>query len=160
MWRITLRTPAGPSSVASRTKTVLVAILLIAVGFSLVRGYLDLRVSRRLAAEGVSTTARVVGKHIDRRPGRWGGTRSHYLDVEYRTSTGQVLAQRDWVSESRYQRATPGDVMRVHYLPSDPAVHTLGATVQLDYFWFLMGLVLFLITAVYCLFGSARRSHR
>lgn len=160
MWRITLRTPAGPSLPASRTKTILVAILLIAVGFSLVRGYLDLRVSRRLAAEGVSTTARVVGKHIDRTPGRWGGTRSHYLDVEYRTSTGQVLAQRDWVSESRYQRATPGDVLQVHYLPSDPAVHALGATVQPDHFWLLMGLGLFLITAVCCFFGSARRSHR
>lgn len=160
MWRFTLRAAAGPSRSASRTKTVLVAVLLIAVAFSLVRGYLDLRASRRLAAEGVSTTAQVVGKHIDRRPGRWGGTRSHYLDVEYRTATGQVLAQRDHVSESQYRRAAPGDVMRIHYLPSEPAVHVLGARVQPDYFWLLMSLVLFVITAVYAFFGSARRFRR
>jgi hypothetical protein len=106
MWRITLRAAAGPAWLTLRTK-VLVAVLLVAVGFSLVRGYLDLRLSRRLAAEGVWTTARVIGKNVERRPGRRGGTRSHYLDVEYRTPIGQVLAQRDRVGENQYQRATP-----------------------------------------------------
>jgi hypothetical protein len=148
--------PAGPSSPASRTKTVLVAILLITV---------DSPCAAMLICGSAAPAAERIHDHAGRRqahrPGRrWGGTRSHYLDVEYYTSTGQALAQRDRVSERQYQRATPGDVMRVHYLPSDPAVHTLGATVQPDYFWLLMGLVLFLITAVYCLFGSARRSHR
>jgi hypothetical protein len=155
MWRIKRR-----SASSSRTKAALVALLLIVVGFSLVRGYLDLRASRRLAAEGVATMAQVVGKHIRRSPGLHGGTHAYYLDVEYRTQAGQVLAQSDRVSESQYKRANPGDLLLAHYLPSDPTFHALGARVQPEYFWLLMSLVFSLITAVYCIFGREKSSRR
>lgn len=151
---LSLRRRSPPSS---RTKAVLVALMLLAVGFALLRGHLGLRDSRRLRTEGVATVATVVGKRIERTPGRHGGTRAHYLDVEYRTETGQVLVRSDRVSEARYERARIGDTLEAHYLPSDPATHALGAVVQPDYFWLLMGLLLLLLTIVYHFFGSERR---
>jgi len=140
------------------TSRGLVVVMLIAVGFCLTRGLLDLRASRRLAAEGVATTARVVGKHTELHPGLHSGTYVHYLDVEYRTRAGQVLTQHDRVSERWYRRAMPGDRVPAHYLPGDPALHALGATVHPDFRWLLMGLVFLLVFVVRYAFGGKHRS--
>lgn len=70
---------------------------------------------------------------------------------------GQLLAQGDRVSEGQYQQANRGNVVPLHYLPSDPTVHALGARVEPDYLWLLMSLLCFIITGVYYLFGREAR---
>jgi hypothetical protein len=144
------RGAAAIPSRASLTKTTWVALMLAVSGFSLVRGWLELHISQRLAAEGEFTRAHVLGKHtaLNR------GTTAYYLDLEYRTKTGQILVQSDRVIQNGFQRAKGGDIVPLHYLSSNPAVHALGARVLLDYVWLLMSLLFFLITGVYYFFGS------
>src|SRR5262245_263802 len=83
-----------------------------------VLGFIDLRTSQRLAAEGVRTSARVVGMHTKKTR----HSTRHYLQVEYRTSDGEVVKAADRVSADRYRRATVGEAVTVNYLPNDPEV--------------------------------------
>jgi uncharacterized protein DUF3592 len=127
-----------------------VASMLVASGVMLVWGLVDLRTSQRLAAEGLLTRARVVGKHVER------ARRSirQYVDVEYATNDGQIVRESSRISQAFYERVKAGDTVNVHYLPGDPTVHALGRTVQADYGVLLIGLLFLILGGIYHLFGT------
>jgi Protein of unknown function (DUF3592) len=104
--------------------------------------------SRR--AHGVLTRARLSGKHVERRRS-W---RQHYIDIEYRTATGETISAREDVAPALYQRVRVGDTISVRYLPADPDVHALGATARSDTLMLWMAGLWFVLAGVYLLFGK------
>jgi hypothetical protein len=126
-----------------------VALLLAAAGVSLAVGIADLRTSLMLA-EGAVTTARVSGKHAER-------SRSwthRYLNIEYRTSAGQIIRARDDVSTALYDRVKVGDTIKVRYLLAEPDVHSLGSAARRDTFMLWIAGLWLVLSGVYWLFGT------
>jgi hypothetical protein len=142
----------GRQSPGSRriSKPVGMAILLAAAAISLAIGFADLRESEQLLTGGVVTKARLSRKHVERSRS-W---KHHYIDIEYRTATGQVIRARDDVASALFQRVKVGDTISVRYLPAEPDVHALGATGRRDTFMLWMAGLLFALTGVYLIFGS------
>jgi Protein of unknown function (DUF3592) len=126
-----------------------VALLLTAASVSLAVGIADLHTSQ-LLAEGLVTTARVSGKHVERRRS-W---KRHYMDIEYRTAVGQVINARDDVSRALYERVKVGDTITVRYLRAEPDVHALGRTARPDTFMLWIAALLLVLSGVYWLFGT------
>ena len=126
-----------------------VALLVAAAGVSLAVGITDLRTSLMLA-EGAVTTARVSGKHAER-------SRSwthRYLNIEYRTSAGQIIRARDDVSTALYDRVKVGDTITVRYLLAEPDVHSLGSAARRDTFMLWIAGLWLVLGGVYWLFGT------
>jgi len=126
-----------------------VALLLAAAGVSLAVGIADLRTSLMLA-EGAVTTARVSGKHAER-------SRSwthRYVNIEYRTSAGQIIRARDDVSSALYERVKVGDTITVRYLRAEPDVHSLGSAARRDTFMLWIAGLWLVLGCVYWLFGT------
>ena len=146
-----LNTPS-PESTGRRgiSKRTGVVSLLAAAAVSFVVGIADLRKSERLRADGLLTTARLSGKHTERSRS-W---RHHYLDIEYHTATGQIVSARDDVAVNVYDRVKIGDTISVRYLPSEPDVHAIGATVRRDTFMLWMAGLCIALTGIYALFGK------
>ena len=67
-------------------------------------GIANLHTSDRLRVDRQVARARVVGKHIERHRSWW----HRYLDIEYRTSAGQVIKARDDVARQLYDRVDVG----------------------------------------------------
>ena len=126
-----------------------VALLLAAAGVSFAVGIADLRTSQ-LLAEGLVTTARVSGKHVERSRS-W---KHHYLDIEYRTAVGQTISARDDVSGALYERVRVGDTITVRYLRAEPDVHALGRTPRPDTFMLWLSGLWLVLSGVYWLFGT------
>ena len=126
-----------------------VALLLAAAGVSFAVGIADLRTSFMLA-EGAVTTARVSGKHAER-------SRSwthRYVNIEYRTSAGQIIRARDDVSSALYDRVKVGDTITVRYLLAEPDVHSLGSAARRDTFMLWIAGLWLVLGGVYWLFGN------
>jgi hypothetical protein len=142
----------GRQSPGSRRfpKRIGVAILMATAVVSLAMGTADLRNSQRLHTDGVLTRARLSGKYVERSRS-W---RHHYIDIEYRTTTGQTISARDDVAPALYERVRVGDTNSVRYLPADPDVHALGATVRRNTLMLWMAGLWFAVTGVYVLFGK------
>ena len=122
----------------SKSKKILVmggAFLLGA--FLVVAGWSELRISRKLAAEGKTVTAEVLGKNI--KHGRK-GRRSYYLNVGFKTGSGTQTEQRVQVSSSQFEGVSEGGSVPVHYLPGDPSVCQAGDTVETKWSGLLTGL--------------------
>jgi len=126
-----------------------VALLLAAAGVSFAVGIADLRTSQ-LLAEGLVRTARVSGKHVERSRS-W---KHHYVDIEYRTSAGQIIRARDDVSSALYDRVKVGDTITVRYLRAEPDVHALGRTPRPDTFMLWLAFLWLVLSGVYWLFGT------
>jgi hypothetical protein len=126
------------------------ALLLAAAGVSLAVGIADLRTSQLLAAEGLVATARVSGKHSERSRRRT----NRYLDIEYRTTSGQIISARDDVSRALYERVRVGDTMSVRYLQAEPDVHALGATTRQDTLMLWFAGLLLVVCGMYWFFGT------
>jgi hypothetical protein len=139
--------PLGARAFRKRTGVVL---LLAAAGVSLVVGIADLRTSERLLANGVTTRARVSGKHAER-------SRSwthRYIDIDYKTTEGQSISAREDVARALYERVKVGDTITVRYLPAEPDVHSLGRTARRDTFMLWIAGLWLVLAGVYSLFGS------
>ena len=126
------------------------AILLGAAGISLVMGIADLRTSQRLNTDGQVTSARVLGKRIERSR----SSRYNLLDIEYRTAAGQVVGAQHEVASALYERVKVGDTITVRYLAGDPDVHALGSRARLDTVKLWMAGGWLLLAGVYLLFGK------
>ena len=135
---------------ASISKRTGVTLLLAAAGASLVVGIADLRTSQRILADGVTTRARVTGKHTERHRS-W---THRYVDLEFGTAAGGVVSARDRVTSALYERVKAGDTMTVRYLPSDPDKHLLGAATGRDTFMLWMAGLWLILGGVYLLFGT------
>ena len=153
MWQLARGSASTPSNPSPRTKAVAVAVMVAFSAGLAVKGWYDLAASRRLAAEGESTSARIVGKRIERTGGRR-RTTNHMIDVEYRTSTGTVLKASDRVSEGLFNRARPGDSIALRYMLDSPSHHALGREVRPDYFMLLASGVAFIVTVIFAIFGK------
>ena len=153
MWQLARGSASARSNPSSRTKAVAVAVMVAFSAGLAVKGWYDLAASRRLAAEGESTTARIIGKRIERTGGRR-RTTNHMIDVEYRTTTGTVLKASDRVREGLFNRARPGDSVTLHYMLDDPSHHALGREVRPDYFMLLTSAVAFIVTVIFAIFGN------
>ena len=141
-------TPGSPTGRGRHiSKRTGVGILLAAFVISLAVGIADLRKSERLRKHGLVTKARLAAKQSRT-------TKHHYIDIEYRTATGQIVSARDDVSASLHNRMKIGDTISVRYLPTQPDVHALGSTPRRDTFMlWLAGMWVFL-TFLYVLFGK------
>jgi uncharacterized protein DUF3592 len=142
----------GPTSPGRRgiSKRTGMAILVGAAGISLVMGIADLRTSQRLDSDGQVTSARVLGKHIERRR----SSRQNLLDIEYRTAAGEVVGAQHDVASALHDRVKVGDTITVRYLASDPDVHALGSRARLDTLKLWMAGGWLLLAGVYLLFGK------
>jgi hypothetical protein len=139
-----------PPGARAFTKRTGVALLLAAAGVSFALGIANLHTSERLLADGLTTRARVSGKHAER-------SRSwthRYIDIEYRTTEGQSINARDDVARALYDRIRVGDTITVRYLPAEPDVHALGATARRDTFMLWIGGLWLVLAGVYWLFGT------
>lgn len=138
-----------PAARAFRKRTGVV-LLLAAACVSLAVGTANLHTSQRLIAEGLSTKARISGKHAER-------SRSwthRYIDIEYQTAEGRTVSAQDGVARALYERIRVGDTITVRYLPAEPDVHALGSTARRDTFMLWIAGLWLLLAAVYSLFGS------
>ena len=144
--------PSSPQSPGRRgiSKRTGLVILLAAAAVSFAVGIADLRKSERLRADGLLTKARLSGKHTERSR----SSRHHYLDIEYQTATGQIVSARDDVGASFYDRVKIGDTISVRYLPAEPDVHAIGATVRRDTFMLWIAGLWIALTGIYALFGK------
>lgn len=113
-------------------------------------GFANLHTSDRLRVDGQVARARVVGKHVERQRSWW----HRYLDIEYRTSSGQVLNARHDVARALYDRVAVGDTISIRYLPVDPEVHALGASPRRDSFMVWIAGLWLALAGVYWRFGS------
>ncbi len=114
-------------------------------------GWHELRNSKRLAAEGKATTAQVedkVTKHGRR------GSRSYYLEVQFRTEAGQNIQKRVTVDSSQYDAATLGGTVPLHYLPSEPEVCAAGEKVETKYGMLLIGFGALALGGFLCFAGK------
>lgn len=153
MWQRARGSSSAPSNRSSRTKAVAVAVMVAFSAGLAVKGWYDLAASRRLADEGESTTARIVGKRLERTGGRR-RTTHHIIDVEYHTAAGTVLKASDRVSEGLFNRARRGDPIALRYMLDDPSHHALGREVRPDYFMLLTSGVAFIVTLIFAIFGN------
>ena len=137
-----------------RNKTTAITAISFFTLFALIRGGLDLRASLRLAADGVVTSARIVGQRAGRSPARSAGLHRYAVDVEYATESGQIETQEDQITASEFKRWKHGDVIDVRYLPSDPAIHGIGADPPPNIRWLMMGAIGLFVAIIYHLFGG------
>ncbi len=138
-----------------RSRTFQLALMLAIGGVLLAVGIADLRETQRLRADGEFARAKVTGRHKS-----GGKSRSYYLDVEFQSRGGQLVALTESVSRGRYERTKPGDTVPLHYLLSDPSVMKIGAKPQPDTSWFIMSLGAFIVTGTYYLVGKWRQARR
>ena len=131
------------------SKSTGVALLLAAAGVSLAVGIADLRTSLKLA-DGAVTAARVAGKHVERSR-NW---THRYMNIEYRTSAGQIIRARDDVSSALYDRVKVGDTITVRYLLAEPGVHALARTPSPDTFMLWLAGLWLVLSGVYWFFGT------
>jgi hypothetical protein len=116
-------------------------------------GILDLRETQRVLAEGELARGKVTGRH------RSAGKSTNYsLDVEFQTRAGVRVRLTEDVGTSRYERTKPGDIVPLHYLPSDPSVMKIGAKPQLDPRGFVGSLTSFILAGVIYLLGKRREA--
>jgi len=106
---------------------VLLCLALIGGPILIVTGIGEYRNSKKLMAEGKTTTASVL---------KWDETRSrkgrhnYYLTVLFKPENGQEMTRRTSVSSDVFAKGVAEQTVKVHYLPSDPAIFQLGETVH------------------------------
>jgi len=84
------------------------------------------QISKRLAAEGKDTTAQVLDRAVKYRSK---GANRYYLTVQFQTEAGQSTQGRVQVNRGEYLKDTRGCTVTLRYLPSDPAICTVGEPV-------------------------------
>jgi hypothetical protein len=107
-------------------------------GLFLITGLHEFRQSRRLAAEGKTTVARVVD---ERTVYRSKGRSRYYLTVEFETAAKQFITQEVKVDYSTHSAGSTARSVKVHYLPSDPLVLQAGDAVETRFEDILFGLL-------------------
>jgi len=115
-------------------KGFLLMLVLAGGACLLVSGIREFRGSRRLAAEGKSTTATVVNDRLGFRH----RSVTYHLTVEFQTETQQGVHQELEVDYDTYSAGRKGSIP-VHYLPGDPEICQAGNTVETKYSHALMG---------------------
>jgi hypothetical protein len=132
----------------AKTKKVLVILGgIVMSAFFLYSGYGEWRNSRRLAAEGRSTTGEVL-EATDRRSGKF-RRHTYFLRVQFAPEAGAAtVAQKVEVSRDTFDAAVTTGVVKVHYLPDNPTTCVAGETVQVKYGKIVWGIV-FLGAAVF-----------
>lgn len=93
-------------------------------------GIRDFRNSKRLIDHGIATTGKVLD--LEERRSRK-GRQSYYIEAEYETAAGSTLTRRVQVKAELFESVQSGSPIKVHYLPEDPTVCTLGENVSLQY---------------------------
>jgi hypothetical protein len=119
-------------------KKLLWIIAALGVGvFFIITGATDLKNSKRLAAQGKSTTAEVTDFH-ERRGRKFSG-RKYYLKVSFKSESGKTVEQELQVSEDIYDAGKDSGKVKVFYLPDDPTICTAGNAVETKYGSILWG---------------------
>jgi hypothetical protein len=143
--------PASPAKPTGGNWIVwLVGAVFFAAGSSLaVSGLLDLFEERRFEADGQLVEARIVGKDIQQADR--GERRSTAYTVTYRFSTkeGGSAEGRAVLKPDAWEKAKPGDGLRVQYLPARPEASRLqGESLWVD------AIVALLVGPVFALLGA------
>jgi hypothetical protein len=115
-------------------KGFLIMLVLVGGAYLFVTGIREFRGSRRLAAEGKSTTATVVNDRLGYRH----KSVSYYLTVEFQTEAQLGIHQELEVDYDTYSAGRKGWIT-VHYLPGDPAICQAGNSVETKFGNALMG---------------------
>ncbi|HUR46099.1 MAG TPA: DUF3592 domain-containing protein, partial [Candidatus Saccharimonadales bacterium] len=104
----------------------LVVATLVGGSWLLCSGFHDFENSKKLSAEGVTTSGHVVDKSMRRRSK---GPNTYFLRMEFRTAVGQEVQRKVPVTQSEYGQHMPGETAEVRYLPSDPEISSVGEIV-------------------------------
>lgn len=139
----------------TKVSKVLLTVAGLTVGVALTyQGYTDFRDSRRLAAGGMATMAKVVDyqEYVGRR-----GSRSYYLTVEFVTEGKATVSERVSVDGDVFDAAVASKSVKVHYLPNDPSVMQAGEEVKTRFGKLLIGLLISLIGLVGAFYFWATR---
>jgi hypothetical protein len=112
-------------------KKLLATIGIGVVGvFLLWFGFKDLRETKALKASGKTASGEVTG--IEERSGRRGKTK-YYLTANFKTEDGKSVTAEHQVSSGLYSDAVHSKTVKVHYLPTDPAICRFGSELTADY---------------------------
>jgi len=108
-------------------KYLLLVFALIAGPTLMVSGFHEYQNSKKLQAEGKATT----GKLVDYQETVTGKSRTHhyYLTVDYFVENS-LLRTRTSVNQATFERAVSTGEVKVHYLPSNPAIIQAGENVE------------------------------
>jgi len=109
-------------------KYLLLLFALIAGPTLVVSGFHEYQNSKKLQAQGKAT----AGKVIDYKETVTGKSRTHhyYLTVDYSPENASPLRTRTSVNQETFERAISTGEVKVHYLPSDPAIIQAGEKVE------------------------------
>ena len=119
-----------------------ICLALIGGPILIVTGIGEYRNSKKLMADGQATTGSVL---------KWDETRSrkgrhnYYLTVSFKLADGQEMTKRASVGSEVFAKAVAEQTVRVHYLPSDPAIFQLGETVHTQTSSITVGSLLLLV---------------
>lgn len=83
---------------------------------------------QRLATEGKDVSAQVVDRSIGFRSR---GANRYYLYLRFQAEAGPAVQRRVQVNYNEYQEAATGSTVTLRYLPSDPAVCSVGEPVPI-----------------------------
>jgi hypothetical protein len=119
-------------------KILFIVVAFVFGGLFLVTGIHEFRQSRRLAAEGKTTPARVVDERTEYRSK---GRTRYYLTIEFETASKQSITQEVKVDYSTHSAGAAARSVKVHYLPSDPTVLQAGDTVETEFEDIVFGLL-------------------
>jgi len=129
-----------PDRYMSQAKKAFAIVVALLAGPVLIYfGAREFQNSRKLADDGKATVAKVVD-HA-RRTGRRGRS-SYYLSVAYKTASGQVLTERLKVNRTLHDRAVATGTVKLHYLPSNPAICQAGEKVETKFGTLVIGVLM------------------
>lgn len=123
-----------------KIKKLLSGLAVLAVGgYVVFLGAKEYRTSKRLVSEGTSVQAQVTDKDISY--GRK-NRKSYYLDVSFKTPSGEAYENRVKVSSSQFDAASVGGNVPVRYLAADPETCQVGDKASVPWLYFVGGVFL------------------
>ena len=116
--------PAKFTTPTQAARLFLLLLLVFAVGLLWYLADRDLRDLNALKAQGRSTLAHVVGKHINE-----GKSKTYYLEYTF-DGNGIWVDGDESVGEDEYSETQPGKAIELTFLPSCPQTYRLGMVTQ------------------------------